>query len=112
MANATKSGDQKLKHKAGAKRNGVDSSTDSWDGLLQSGAQFSNKYRVLALLGRGSYGEVYRVKHLILRRELALKVLRPELGIEAAMRQRGPHQRRIAPSGTTISADSSASPRT
>ncbi|MCX4245031.1 serine/threonine-protein kinase [Paraliomyxa miuraensis] len=43
------------------------------------GTVVDGKYRVDALLGEGGMGSVYRVQHLGLRRNLALKVLRPEL---------------------------------
>jgi serine/threonine protein kinase len=43
------------------------------------GTVIDGKYRVDRLLGVGGMGAVYRVHHLGLRREFALKVLRPEL---------------------------------
>ncbi|MCA9709025.1 MAG: serine/threonine protein kinase, partial [Myxococcales bacterium] len=43
------------------------------------GAVLDGKYRVDALLGEGGMGAVYRVHHVGLRRDLALKVLRPEI---------------------------------
>ena len=44
------------------------------------GRTFADRYRVLAPIGRGGMGAVYRVEHLMLKKELALKVLHPELG--------------------------------
>lgn len=37
-----------------------------------------NKYRVIALIGEGAFGQVYRVEHLALQVERALKVLRQD----------------------------------
>jgi serine/threonine protein kinase len=38
------------------------------------------RYRVIEPLGRGGMGAVYRVEHLMMKKELALKLLHPELG--------------------------------
>src|SRR5438270_10316765 len=40
----------------------------------------ADRYRVLAPLGRGGMGAVYRVEHVMLKKELALKFLHAELG--------------------------------
>ncbi|HEY7957573.1 MAG TPA: protein kinase, partial [Polyangia bacterium] len=44
------------------------------------GTLIGDRYRVLAPLGRGGMGTVYRVEHLMMKKELALKLLHPELG--------------------------------
>ncbi|MDB4964492.1 MAG: serine/threonine protein kinase with repeat [Myxococcales bacterium] len=44
------------------------------------GRTIAERYRVLAPIGRGGMGAVYRVEHLMLKKELALKFLHPELG--------------------------------
>jgi len=44
------------------------------------GRLIADRYRVLAPLGRGGMGAVYRVEHVMLKKELALKFLHPELG--------------------------------
>ena len=43
------------------------------------GAVLADRYRVLAPIGRGGMGAVYRVEHLTLKKELAVKLLHPEL---------------------------------
>src|SRR5262245_52611088 len=37
------------------------------------------RYRVISLLGRGGMGAVYKAEQLLLKREVALKVVSPEL---------------------------------
>jgi eukaryotic-like serine/threonine-protein kinase len=44
------------------------------------GRLIAERYRVLAPVGRGGMGAVYRVEHVMLKKELALKFLHPELG--------------------------------
>ena len=46
--------------------------------LLTVGQQLG-QYKVTGLLGRGGMGEVYEVKHAVLHRSYALKVIRPEV---------------------------------
>jgi serine/threonine-protein kinase len=44
------------------------------------GTLVGERYQVLGLLGRGGMGSVYRALHVMMQKELALKVLHPELG--------------------------------
>ena len=44
------------------------------------GQLIGERYRVLAPLGRGGMGAVYRVEHVMMKKELACKLLHPELG--------------------------------
>ncbi len=50
------------------------------DDLL--GATLGGRYQVLALLGRGGMGTVYRVRHAVIGRTFALKVLRREIIVD------------------------------
>jgi serine/threonine protein kinase len=43
------------------------------------GTVLADRYRVLSPIGRGGMGAVYRVEHLTLKKELAVKLLHPEL---------------------------------
>lgn len=54
---------------------------------LQIGETFAG-YRILRLLGSGGMGEVYLVQHPRLPRREALKVLRPDVSLDASFRER------------------------
>src|SRR5829696_2900153 len=47
------------------------------------GRLIADRYRVVALVGSGGMGEVYRAEHVGLRRITALKFMRPALGQDA-----------------------------
>lgn len=44
------------------------------------GTVIGERYRVIDALGRGGMGAVYRVEHVMMKKEMALKLLHPELG--------------------------------
>ncbi len=66
-----------------ATRTSVDSSL-----RLAPGSVLSGRYRVLALLGIGAMGMVYRARDEDLGVDIALKVLRPELSHQAGLLER------------------------
>ncbi len=45
-------------------------------------------YRVIDHVGAGGMGQVYRARHVILRHDVALKLLSPELTRDPVMRER------------------------
>lgn len=54
------------------------------------------RYEVLQLLGEGGMGSVYRVRHRVLGRLLAMKVLRPEYARDMALAERFVQEARAA----------------
>jgi eukaryotic-like serine/threonine-protein kinase len=56
--------------------------------LLRPGSVFANRYEIIKILGEGGMGAVYKARDLELERELALKVVRPELSNNPEILQR------------------------
>jgi eukaryotic-like serine/threonine-protein kinase len=55
---------------------------------LQPGSVFANRYKIIKVLGEGGMGAVYKAQDLELERELALKIVRPELSNNPEILQR------------------------
>lgn len=61
----------------------------AWGGsLLQPGTVLANRYEIVKTLGEGGMGAVYKALDLELEREIALKVIRPELANNPEILQR------------------------
>ncbi|HJT18502.1 MAG TPA: serine/threonine-protein kinase, partial [Thermoanaerobaculia bacterium] len=57
------------------------------------------KYRLLARIGAGGMGEVYKVEHVFLRETRVIKLIRPQISSQADVQARFTHEARLA---TTI----------
>jgi serine/threonine-protein kinase len=64
------------------------------DGLL--GQVIDDRYEVLAVIGEGGMGRVYRVRHLRLGRVFALKALRADLALDPVLKERFVREARAA----------------
>ncbi|HEY5961848.1 MAG TPA: serine/threonine-protein kinase [Polyangiaceae bacterium] len=60
------------------------------------GMVIDERYEVVQLLGEGGMGCVYRVRHRVLERSFALKVLRPEFARDVALAERFVQEARAA----------------
>jgi serine/threonine protein kinase len=49
---------------------------------LAEGTEIGHRYRVVKLLGRGGMGAVYRCRDEELQRDVALKIIRPEIAAD------------------------------
>jgi len=56
--------------------------------MLQPGALLAGRYQIVKMLGEGGMGAVYRARDIELEREVAIKVIRPELARNAQILQR------------------------
>ncbi len=63
---------------------------------LTAGDLVAGRYRVVAWLGGGGMGQVYRVEDLTLHQTVALKFLAPKFAAEQAWRERFMHEARTA----------------
>jgi len=84
-------------------RRQVDSSSQSalnssWSGggRFVAGTVLAGRYRIVARLGRGGMGEVFRAEDLTLEQEVALKFLPPEIASDPAALERFHAEVRVA----------------
>jgi serine/threonine-protein kinase len=54
----------------------VETTSGAGSALLKNGAVVDSKYRIIGLIGQGGMGAIYKVHHLLLSKEMALKTFR------------------------------------
>ena len=65
-------------------------------GNLRSGETFAQRYEIVAVMGRGGMGTVYRARDLELEEEVAIKTLRPEFVSDKTLLARFKDEIRLA----------------
>jgi serine/threonine protein kinase/Tfp pilus assembly protein PilF len=63
---------------------------------LTTGSAFANRYQVVEELGKGGMGKVYRVLDQKLNEEVALKLIKPEIGLDKKTVERFSHELKVA----------------
>ncbi len=79
-----------------ARRDSREAETSVDGGNLRSGETFAQRYEIIAVLGRGGMGTVYRAKDLELEEEIAVKTLRPEFVADKTLLARFKDEIRLA----------------
>ncbi len=63
---------------------------------LATGTTFAGRYQVIEELGRGGMGRVYKVLDTEIKEKIALKLLKPEIGIDEEMIERFRNELKLA----------------
>lgn len=79
-----------------ARRDSRETETALDGGNLRSGETFAQRYEIIAVMGRGGMGTVYRAKDLELEEEVAIKTLRPEFVSDKTLLARFKDEIRLA----------------
>ncbi len=81
---------------ASARRDSKEFASSVDGGNLRTGERFAQRYEILAELGRGGMGTVYRARDLELEEEVAIKTVRPEFTTDATLLGRFKDEIRLA----------------
>ena len=57
-------------------------------GAVKAGDTLEGRYKIIKTVGEGGMGTVYLAEHMLIKRRVAIKILRPELATDAAVVER------------------------
>lgn len=80
--------DSSFDDRPGAKKSEPSASIPAAPSLIQPGATLESRFRIVRLLGRGGMGEVYEAEDLVLKENVALKTLLPQVATDEHFRER------------------------
>jgi tRNA A-37 threonylcarbamoyl transferase component Bud32 len=63
----------------------VPTDSSSWSAPVRTGDVLDGRYRIVRTIGGGSMGTVYLAEHVLIKRQVAIKILRPDIGDAAAI---------------------------
>jgi serine/threonine protein kinase len=63
---------------------------------LTTGSTFAGRYQIIKELGKGEMGKVYKVYDTEIKEKIALKLLKPEIGIDQEMIERFRNELKLA----------------
>jgi serine/threonine-protein kinase len=63
---------------------------------LTTGSTFAGRYQIIEELGKGGMGRVYKVFDTEIKEKIALKLLKPEIGIDEEMIERFRNELKLA----------------
>ncbi|HEY5927826.1 MAG TPA: serine/threonine-protein kinase [Kofleriaceae bacterium] len=63
---------------------------------VKSGDTLEGRYKIIKTVGEGGMGTVYLAEHMLIKRKVAIKILRPELAADAAVVERFMNEARAA----------------
>jgi len=85
-----------LRSEVGVARQSIETAQGDSGLTYRSGERLGTRFEILAVLGRGGMGTVYRARDLELDEEVAIKTVRPELVADETMRERFKDEIRLA----------------
>src|SRR5262245_32362654 len=63
---------------------------------VKAGDTLEGRYKILKIVGEGGMGTVYQAEHMLIKRKVAIKILRPELAEDSAVVERFMNEARAA----------------
>jgi serine/threonine protein kinase len=63
---------------------------------VKAGDTLEGRYKIIKTVGEGGMGTVYLAEHMLIQRKVAIKILRPELAMDATVVERFMKEARAA----------------